>query len=225
MLLALSLVITFFLAVPKIELTEEQINSMKGFSLGNFFESKAMPIALLTFFVSLGFAGLLGFMTTFTNQINLLKSGKYFFIFYAIFAVISRPMTGKLFDRMGDFVVMVPAFILNALGLFFLGIAHSSMMIFLSGALIGMGFGTYMSCSQAIAIRVSPKHRMGLATSTFFIFMDLGVGLGPLILGTIIPLVHYRGMYQLLALLVLVCMVPYCLMNVRRKKKTVAVEC
>ena len=52
---------------------------------------------------------------------------------------------------------------------------------------------------------------MGLATSTYFIFMDLGVGLGPLLLGLLIPFLHFRGMYVVLGLVILVCTAPYLL--------------
>lgn len=52
-------------------------------------------------------------------------------------------------------------------------------MLLLSGALLGLGYGTTSSSVQAIAVNASPKHRIGLATSTNFIFQDLGVGIGP----------------------------------------------
>lgn len=48
---------------------------------------------------------------------------------------------------------------------------------------------------------VSPKSRMGVATSTFFIFMDLGVGLGPSLMGLFIPMAGFRGLYLALAVL------------------------
>ncbi|TCN88024.1 MFS transporter [Shewanella fodinae] len=72
-----------------------------------------------------------------------------------------------------------------------------------------MGFGTFMSCSQAIVIKLSPADSIGKANSTFFIFMDLGVGLGPLLLGKVIPLLQFSGMYELLAVVMLMCLVSY----------------
>jgi dipicolinate synthase subunit A len=47
----------------------------------------------------------------------------------------------------------------------------------MAGALLALGFGTMMSCAQAIVVKESPKHRVGLATSTFFICMDGGTGI------------------------------------------------
>lgn len=217
-ILFIGFVIAMFLEVPHIELPKEPQRGMKRLSLGSFFEIKALPIAVLTFFMSIGFASLLGFMTSYVSEIDLLEVGRYFFIIYAMSAVISRPITGRLFDQKGDNIVLVPSFIIFALGLYLLGTAHSSYALLLAGACIGLGFGTYMSCAQAIAIRVSPRHRMGLATSTYFIFMDLGVGLGPLLLGLLIPFLHFRGMYVVLGLVILVCTAPYLLWHERQKR-------
>ena len=36
---------------------------------------------------------------------------------------------------------------------------------------------------QAIAIKVSPSTKYGLATSTYFIGLDIGIGFGPSFLG------------------------------------------
>lgn len=45
---------------------------------------------------------------------------------------------------------------------------------------------------------------MGLATSTFFIFLDGGLGFGPYILGFIAPAIGFGTLYIVLGLVVLV---------------------
>jgi predicted MFS family arabinose efflux permease len=50
---------------------------------------------------------------------------------------------------------------------------------------------------------------MGLATSTFFIFLDAGLGFGPYILGLIIPLTGYSTLYVILGVVVLATIVLY----------------
>ncbi|MDQ0205023.1 MFS transporter [Pectinatus haikarae] len=208
-LLSVSCIATFILVVPEVKLTKEQLKQMQGFSLGNFFERKAIPIAIITFFISIGFSSILGFITSFEKEINLIEAGKFFFLVYAVFAVASRPFTGRLFDQKGDNFVMYPSFVVFAIGLYILSQTHQGFLLLAAGAFIGLGFGTYMSCAQAIAINISPSHRIGLATSTFFIFMDLGVGFGPLLLGTIIPFLQFRGLYEALAIVVIICMFLY----------------
>lgn len=217
-LLVLGCIATFFLIVPEVKLTKDQLRQMQAISLDNFFESRAVPIAVITFFISIGFSSILGFITSFEKELNLTEVGKYFFLIYAAFAVASRPFTGRLFDQKGDNSVMYPSFILFAVGLHILSQTQQGFALLVAGAFIGLGFGTYMSCAQAIAIKVSPNYRMGLATSTFFIFMDLGVGFGPLLLGAVIPILSFRGLYETVAIVVIVCMVLYYFLHGRMAK-------
>ena len=69
--------------------------------------------------------------------------------------------------------------------------------------MIGIGFGTFQSSAQAIAIKNAPKHRMGLATSTYYILYDTGIGMGPFLMGFLIPLTGFRGLYITMAVLVI----------------------
>lgn len=112
-----------------------------------------------------------------------------------------------------------------ACGIFILGtlfaclvIGRSIEQLGMKKAFVGLGFGTYMSCAQAVAIKVSPSHRRGLATSTFFIFMDLGVGFGPFLLGSLIPVIGFRGLYVSMASSVVVYMVLYYFLHGRTAK-------
>lgn len=65
------------------------------------------------------------------------------------------------------------------------------------------------SSTQAIAIKLMPPHRMGLATSTFFIFLEAGLGFGPYLLGFIIPLTSYRTLYVIMGVAILATTVLY----------------
>ena len=60
---------------------------------------------------------------------------------------------------------------------------------------MGIGLGTFQSSAQTIAIKDIPPHRIGLATSTFFVMYDLGIGIGPFLQGLYIPYSGYRGLY------------------------------
>jgi MFS family permease len=85
--------------------------------------------------------------------------------------------------------------------------------------LVGLGYGTLSSSGQAISIKVSPKERMGLATSTWFIFLDGGIGIGPFILGFLIPLMGYRGLYLIMGIIVFACLFLYYFLHGRKAGK------
>jgi MFS family permease len=218
-LLVFSFVAVFFVKVPKMDLSKELHEKSKGFSIHHFFEVKAIPISILGALIALGYSSILTFLTTFAKEINAVDVGSFFFIVYAVFILVSRPFTGRWFDQKGENYVMYPSFISFALALFILSQAGQGWMLLLAGALVGLGYGTFSSSAQAISIKVSPKHRMGLATSTFFIFLDGGIGFGPFLLGLLVPFIGYRGLYLLMAIVVFACTFLYYLLHGRRTGK------
>ena len=213
----ISTIILLFVQIPKGNITKEQIDAMKGFKLKDFFEIKAVPISIMIAIMGFAYSGILSFITSYAKEIDLMETASFFFIIYAVFILISRPFTGRLLDQKGDNIVIYPALLLFVSGLVILSQAHHGFTLLLAGALIGLGFGTLSSCCQAIAIKESPRHRVGLATSTYFIFMDSGVGIGPFLLGFIIPIVGFRGLYLTLAVIVFASIFLYYVLHGRKK--------
>ena len=209
----ISIIISLFSYTPEAVINKEQLEAMKGFKLSNFFEAKAIPISIIIAIVGFCFSGILSFLTSYTKEIDLIDAASFFFIVYAVSILISRPFTGRLFDKKGANPVIYPSLIIYALGLVFLSQAYYGFTLLLAGAIIGLGYGTLVSCCQAIAVKESPRHRIGLAMSTFYIGLDGGIGIGPFILGYIIPIVSFRGLYITLAVIVVACILLYYLMH------------
>lgn len=208
--LAVSFIAIFFVKVPKLEFTKEQLkNENKNFSIHNFFEIKAVPISIISALIAFGYASILTFLTPYVKEINLTYVGSFFFVFYAVFVFISRPFVGKWLDAKGENFVMYPSILIFAIALFIISVTNNGFMLLLAGALVGIGYGTVSSSCVAIAIKVSPKHNIGLANSTSFIFQDLGVGFGPFILGLFISPIGYRGLYFMMAVVVAIAMLLY----------------
>ncbi|SDN67664.1 MFS transporter [Bacillus sp. OK048] len=213
----ISTIILLFVHIPKGGITKDQLNEMKGFKLKDFFEIKAVPISIIIAIMGFAYSGILSFMTAYAKEIDLMEAASFFFLVYAIFILISRPFTGRLLDQKGDNIVMYPALLLFVIGLVTLSQAHQGFTFLLAGALIGLGFGTMSSCCQAIAIKESPRHRVGLATSTFYVFMDSGVGIGPFLVGFMIPIVGFRGLYLTLAVVVFASIFLYFVLHGKKK--------
>lgn len=206
---ALCVILSFFVKVPQVVLTEEQISSLKGFHFKDFFEISALPIALIMAIMSFSYSSILAFLTSYSMEIDLMSAASFFFIVYAVVVLISRPLTGRLFDIKGENLIVYPSFILFTVGLLLLSQAHHVITLLLAAAIIGLGYGNLQSCSQAIAVKVTPPHRVGLATSTFFICMEGGLGIGPFLLGFLVPVFGYRNMYLMLAVIVFISIFLY----------------
>ncbi|UBH13277.1 MFS transporter [Macrococcus armenti] len=191
-------------------------SSPSGFNIKEYIDVNAIPIALVVLICCTAYSSVLSFISFFAKENNLITAGSFFFLTYAIVVLISRPVTGKLMDNKGTNIVMYPALIAYFSGLLTLSFTHTSWMLILSAALLGFGYGNFQSIAQAIAVKVTDHEKMGLATSTYFIFLDFALGFGPYILGIFIPVIGLHGLYRYLSFFVIIGIVAYYFLHGRK---------
>ena len=210
---AISLVVLPFLSsLHKMELTEEQLEEMKGFKFNNFFESKVIPISIVCMFIFMCYSNVVSFLAVYSQGIHLVNSASFFYLVYVAVILISRPFIGQLFDRKDENSIMYPAILIFTIGMILFSQAHHSYTLLLAGALIGLGFGAIQSSTQAISVKITPQHRMGFVNSTYFAFSDIGMGIGSLMVGLVISFTDYRGMYMVMAIVGAICLLWYYLL-------------
>jgi MFS family permease len=197
------------ITVPEIQLTAEELNSLKGFKLSNFIEVPSVPISAICGTIFLCYSSVMSFLTAYAKDIDLLGAASFFFIVSAASVLVSRPYLGCLFDLKGENYIMYPAMTIFAAGLFMLSQAYSGLILLSAAVFVGSGSGAVQSCSQAVALKAAPQHRRGITNATVFMFVDLGVGIGPFLFGFIIPLTGYRGLYITAGALATVCIFVY----------------
>lgn len=209
-LILVAMIAAFVFPVKNIALTPERKAEMRKISFDNLIERKAIFIAFLGFLMGFAYSSVLTFLSSYAAQINLVAISSYFFVVYAFVIALTRPFAGRIFDEYGENYVMYPSYIALAIGLISLAMTHSGIMLLVSGAFVGVGYGTFMSNGQAIALKVAPNPlRVGTALSTYFIGLDLGIGVGPFILGDINKFLSFRGIYELSAVLPIVAAILY----------------
>lgn len=183
-----------------------------------------MGIAIVTFFMSFGYAALLAFLTFFAEERHLMTAASFFFLVYAIAILLTRPFSGRFMDTKGSNFVMIPCFILFAIGLFLVSVAHSGGLLLIAAAIVGVGYGNLQSGAQAIAIKLTSPERSGLATSTFFIALDAGLGFGPSILGAIQPAIGYGKLFIALSFITILSLALYIVLHGRKDKKLIRIQ-
>ena len=181
-------------------------------------EPAAVPISISTCLVFFGYSAVLTFLTPFAAQVGLSDAASFFFVAYALAMFVSRLFTGKIFDQRGALVVMVPSFVLAATGFALIGAAPNGVVLIAGAAVLGFGVGTVQSCSLTIAVQQVSVRRLSYANSTFYAMNDLGVGLGPLVLGLVIPALGYRGLYLTMAGVVAVAFAWYLVVEWRMRR-------
>lgn len=211
----LSLVFGMNITIPK-----QNFNIKTPIRVSNLIERKALPISLTAAFISFGYSSVMSFITVYANELGFVEVASFFFIVYAVVVLMSRPFTGKLFDRKGENIIIYPGIILFSIGLVVLGFSHIPFIFLFSAVLIGLGYGSIAPSFQTLAINTATPARKGMATATYFMFFDIGIGFGSFVLGIVTAKTSFHSMYVFSALIVLLTTVIYYFLHDRKQKLT-----
>lgn len=206
---SVALVLALFLKVPEETLTEEQKAEARSFGLKHLFQFSAVPLAITCMVFYFAYSGVLSFISSYAEAIDLVEAAMYFYLAVAVGTLISRLTTGKIYDSRGPNIVMFPAYIAFFIGMVAFSQATSAVVLLCAGFVIGYGVSIVYTINQAIVVSKSPARRYGVTTSTFAAIVDLGSGLGPSIMGMILAFAGYREMYLICAFISLISLVMY----------------
>ena len=213
---AVNIVLALLMRIP--QGTEVSIPSEKGkFSWNDLFDKKAAPFAFATFILACAYSGISAFLPLYAKSLGLVTAASYFFLVYAVFILICRPFTGRWSDKLGTKIIIYPCLIIFAVGMFLLSQAHSSGLILMAGALIGIGYGSVTPIFQTQIISSVEPHRVGIANSLFFNSMDAGMAIGAYILGILAGVAGYPSIYEVGVVLILVTGFLYFALTQKRK--------
>jgi MFS family permease len=201
-----STICIFFVKIKEAtDLDKLKLITPKG--IGGLLEKKSLRTSMIMFFCAIAYSSILSFLTAFTIENEFEQLGSFFFIAYAAFLFISRPASGMIYDRIGENVVILPAFLLYSASFLIIAFSQNGYMILLAAVTMALGYGALSSVLQIVSIQIAPPENLGLAVSTYFVFLDAGTGIGAYINGAIVDLFGYRNMYYIMAGIV-ICLLP-----------------
>jgi len=158
-----------------------------------FFDKSVLPISAAIFFLAFTYGGITTFLPLFAGSIQV--NAGIFFLVYAVALTFTRPVAGRLADRYNEGSIIIPSMILTIIALLILSFSDGLPGVLVSAILYGTGFGSAQPALQAATLRfISPANR-GMANASFFTAMDLGMGLGSILLGVIYQLFGYPALF------------------------------
>ena len=169
--------------VQNLVLSSTEAASMTSWSMKNFIEPRVAFIAFLGFLMGLAYSSVLGFLSIFTHEIGLITAGAFFFVVYALVCL--------------------------TIGLLLIAYSSNAALLLIAGAFVGLGYGTFMSNGQAVCLKAVEPAKIGVALSTYFIGLDLGLGVGPYTLGILHGLLSYSGIYIVSAIIPVIVLILY----------------
>ncbi|KMY50955.1 MFS transporter [Peribacillus loiseleuriae] len=158
-------------------------------------------------------AGTVNFMGALGKETHIGGSISQFFTVQAITMIIVRIFSGKIFDRFGHKILMIPATISGAIGLILLGISHHIGLVLVSGFFFGVAYAVIQPTIQALALSLVPQEKNATANSMLLIFMDLGMAVGSIGLGSIVGFVGYGMTFSYSAIFMILILIIYLIGN------------
>ncbi|MCJ1655283.1 MFS transporter [Staphylococcus sp. NRL 16/872] len=214
----ISLIFSLFIKKLPMNTVSEDEEIVKPKGINAFLQKEALPISMVVVLVGVAYSSVLSFLSIYADLLHLVTASSFFFVVFAVATFVTRPFTGKVYDNFGENKVMYPVLVSFAIGLVILSMTHTPLALLVAAAFVGFGYGTIIPTAQAIAIQQSPASKMGLATSTFYIFVDFGAGMGPFILGLFIPYIGYRNLYLAMGVLLVIAIIVYFFVHGRHHK-------
>jgi MFS family permease len=142
-----------------------------------------------------------------------------FFAVFAIMLILGRVLGGRIFDLYSREKVILPCLNTYIISMIILAFSKTLPMFILVAVIWGISHAFLFPILAAYALDFAGPSR-GPAMGTFTAAVDLGVGLGAVIMGIILRLTSYPTMFLCLALIGLIDL-NYFLFFVRKKKKIV----
>lgn len=158
------------------------------------YEKSVLNTSLIIFLVTATYGAVVSFIVLYAAELGINNIGPFFIVF-ALTTLISRPLSGRLVDKKGYNVVIVPGMLLLVITMLVLAAANKMWVFLTSAALYGLGFGSVQPSLHSLAVRIAPSNRWGAANGTFFSAFDLGVATGAVFWGIVSQAVGYSYMY------------------------------
>lgn len=150
----------------------------------NIISPHAMPVTLVMLFVMTGNAVYGAYVINFAAEQGLANISMFFLVMAAVM-VVSRPLSGALTDKLGVAKVVIPGLCLFALSFYVFGSSKTLGMTLVSAVLAAAGIGSVQPALQAMCMQAETPLKRGVAGNTFYVGMDCGLFLGP-ILGSVV---------------------------------------
>ena len=203
-------IIPCLLSPPDKKKTPEELAAI-GKWYKNIATVKAIPIAAVAFFSVMAYSVYNAYIYEFAKENGIgIQQASLFFSVLAIGLLVTRPVMGMITDKLGIKRVVIPGFVLFASSFIIVGYSKSLGIMLFAAAVAAIGYGSTQPTTQAMVVRVVPPVKRGVATNTYYVGVDLGFFLGPLIGGYVIEWVgNYGDMFKLFTIPAVIALILF----------------
>jgi len=173
-----------------------------------FVSVKVLKPLILVLGMSFATGSILSFVPLYGRSQGVSNPG-FFFTIYALVMLLSRPVSGRLSDRVGRIAVAGPGMVFISAGLGLLAFSGQWWSLVLSAVILGVGLGAAMPALMALMIDLVGPAERGGAMSTFGIGLDVGIGIGSVVQGMVAEAYGFGAAFGLTATVTLLAVAVY----------------
>jgi len=163
-------------------------------------QPKVIPVAIILMLFSLPYFATQTYIVSYIANRHFSVPASIFFPVYAIILLVMRLVLRDAFDHVPfkTFIWICLGF--NLLGLIGLTDLSNWFMLIVGAFGLAAGYGLMFSICQAKSLTLVPEADHGLANSTFYIGVDLGMSVGPMLAGVITTVLPWAWLYPVMSL-------------------------
>jgi MFS family permease len=177
-------------------------------------EWRVLIISVTLALYSFGYGGITSFTAMYADANGVAPKGLYLTTL-AVVILLTRPLLGRLGDRLGYTNVFVPCLVLIACGLGVLALGGSRQLQLLSAVIFGVGFGTAYPTYVGYVMKGVSAQRRGAAFGAILAAFDTGIGTGSTSMGWLIQRYGFAAAFAVAAALAALAL-PYFLIVDRK---------
>ena len=196
-----------------LQLEEHKLTPTEEKARGPFLEWRVLVISITLALYSFGYGGMTSFTAMYADA-NGVEPKSLYLTTLAIVILVTRPLFGRLGDRLGYKRVFIPCLVLIASGMALLALGGTRGWMIASAIVFGLGFGTAYPSYVGYVMQDVSAQRRGAAFGALLAAFDTGIGTGSTAMGWIIQRFGFSTAFGVAAALAALAL-PYFLFTDR----------
>ena len=172
-------------------------------------QMNVLPVAILTTLFGMPYFITQADIVTYVEQRHLTVAVGSYFLIYALVLLVIRIGLKRYFDTVRFGVWFWLSLVSTAAYIFLLAVMNNNWQMALAAAGMALGYGIIYSVLQSTAVLLAPIEEQGLASSTFYLGLDVAMSFGPMISGVVDSILPVKYFYWVDLVLVPPMLVVY----------------
>ncbi|MBW3088225.1 MFS transporter [Bifidobacterium sp. 82T24] len=170
---------------------------------------RAIPVTLIFMLFAIPYCATQSYIVTYVHARSLAVETSLFFPCYAVALLVLRMAMRNLFDRLSFAWFLAACSLCMAGTLLALAVMRGDVVMMVAALCMAGSYGLMNSVAQSSAVRLGGAGHSGQANATFYIGLDLGMALGPMIGGMLYARVDIQWFFPVMLVVVPLAVIVY----------------